>query len=681
MPETASTPVLILKSVRDLTQHGGLGIARSLGRLGVPVYWAYTDPRAPALRSRYVRSSFSWAAGHDRPERAVERLLEIGRELGRPAILIPIDDGGSVLVDEYADALAESFLFPRQPQGLARRLGDKREMYAICLESDVPAPGTAFPQSREDVVEFAARAVFPIVLKPAAAWLPQRGAVERRVTIAKDADELLRAYDEMENPETPNTLVQEYIPGTRESNWMFNGYFDEHSECLLGFTGHKIRQHPPYTGATTLGICAENPTVAEMTERLMKALGYRGILDIGYRHDARDGLYKLVDVNPRIGATFRLFVGEDGMDVVRALYHDLTGQPVAGSAARAGRKWLVEHLDAVSSLRYRRDGTLRLGEWLRSFAGVEEAAWFARDDARPFVALGVYIARKALGGAARPAPAAQPTVEEYFEAESAFWDDIYRSTDVYGVIHQERRRRALGWIDGLGLQPGARVLEVGCGTGPTAVALAERGLDVDATDAVPRMLELTREKAEQAGVGDRLRVQLADVHALGFDDSTFDLALALGVMPWLHSPATALRELARVLRPRGYLIVNADNRARLTHLLDPKYNPALAPARAGAKVVLEHMGLRRDGTGGPATTPYRRREFDRLLASASLEKVASAVVGFGPFTFLGRDVLPPRVAVGVHRHLQRQADRGVPVLQATGAQYLVLARKPAPRGA
>ena len=87
----------------------------------------------------------------------------------------------------------------------------------------------------------------------------------------------------------------------------------------------------------------------DTTVRFMHELGYRGILDIGYRFDERDGEYKLLDVNPRIGATFRLFVGDDGMDVLRALYLDLTGQEVAATTAPhrppLGRRAAGPHVD------------------------------------------------------------------------------------------------------------------------------------------------------------------------------------------------------------------------------------------------------------------------------------------------------------------------------------------------
>jgi len=121
----------------------------------------------------------------------------------------------------------------------------------------------------------------------------------------------------------------------------------------------------------------------------MKAIGYRGILDIGYRYDRRDGQYKVLDINPRIGCTFRLFTATDGMDVARALYLDMTGQPVPPAKAREGRKWIVEDFDLFSALYSRRSAGLKPRDWMESLRGVEEAACFALDDPLPFLMIGV----------------------------------------------------------------------------------------------------------------------------------------------------------------------------------------------------------------------------------------------------------------------------------------------------
>ncbi len=77
------------------------------------------------------------------------------------------------------------------------------------------------------------------------------------------------------------------------------------------------------------------------------------------------------------------------MDVARALYLDMTGQPVEPSAAAEGRKWWVEDFDLLSAIRSCRDGTLKLKDWLESFRGVEEVACFALDDPLPFLMMGV----------------------------------------------------------------------------------------------------------------------------------------------------------------------------------------------------------------------------------------------------------------------------------------------------
>ena len=163
----------------------------------------------------------------------------------------------------------------------------------------------------------------------------------------------------------PNYMLQEYIPGNEDSVWMFNGYYNADSECLFAVTGQKIRQSPVYTGATSLGICIKNNTIQETTNAMMKKIGYKGIVDIGYRYDKRDGKYKVLDINPRIGQTFRLFVGTNGIDCARAQYLDLTGQRVSSSVYQEGRKWIVEDKDLVSSIRYIHDKKLNVRKWLR----------------------------------------------------------------------------------------------------------------------------------------------------------------------------------------------------------------------------------------------------------------------------------------------------------------------------
>ncbi len=166
-----------------------------------------------------------------------------------------------------------------------------------------------------------------------------------------------------------------------------DAYFDTAGECAFGVTARKVRQYPAEGGVTSLGVCEANPALEQAVQRFASVLGYRGILDTGYRHDARDGRLKLLDPNPRIGSSFRLFVSPEGMDVARALYLDMTGQPVPATTHPDGRRWFAEHCELRRAARRlgapQRAG--RLPGWARSFAGVQETAWFARDDVQPFL--------------------------------------------------------------------------------------------------------------------------------------------------------------------------------------------------------------------------------------------------------------------------------------------------------
>ena len=398
----ASRPVVVLT-----LNHGALGIARSLGRLGVPVYGAADDPSIAAARSRYFRDVVRWSP---RDPAAVDELLRLGERLGRP-LLLPTSDATTILVEDNADRLHEVFEFRRRPAGLARALASKQAMYALCLEHGVPTPTTVFPASVDEARSLLDGLTLPVVLKPVDGSIVPSNA-DATTTIASKVDEALAVVRYLPG----NVLMQEYIPGGSESVWMFNGYFDQDGGCLFGITGRKLRQHPASGGVTSLGQCVRNDVVHETTLRFMGAVGYRGILDCGYRYDMRDDTYKLLDVNPRIGSTFRLFVDSTGLDVARVWYRDLTDQPVPTGDAVEGRRWLVEDIDLVSSLSYMRDGMLGPLSWVRSIRKIDERAWLARDDMVPALRLPGFRVRSRLsrlarsGGRPRALRGRQPSV-------------------------------------------------------------------------------------------------------------------------------------------------------------------------------------------------------------------------------------------------------------------------------
>lgn len=271
----------------------------------------------------------------------------------------------------------------------------------------------------------------------------------------------------------------------------------------------------------------------------------------------------------------------------------------------------------------------------------------------------------------------QRQVDDHFESSAAYWKDVYQEERLFAAMYRERREKALTWVSELQLAPDSRVLEVGCGAGLMTTALAERGYTVHAMDSARAMIENTRREAKAKELSRRVSAELGDVHNLEFRTNSFDLVIALGVIPWLHSEDRAVSEMARVLKPGGFLLASADNRPRLTSLLDPQSTPLFAPVRRIFKRVIEALRSRKEQTQRFYTKRHAPKEIDSLIAAGGLQKIKSDSLGFGPFMFFEREFLPDRVSLKLHRKIQRLADRGVvPGLALTGSHYLILARKP-----
>jgi len=390
----AAVPVLVLVPP---TWIGGLGVMRSLGRMSIRVYGLAHQGLSIPNVSRYCAGVVR-AGDNGRPignpEQIVGGLVSAGRKLGGEVILIPGTDEWAVFVATYERELREVFTFPRMPQKLVQDLASKVGLYELATENAVPTPRVVCPANRVEAAELAETLQYPVMLKP----VYSRPHVSTKA-VAADRGALLAHYRSMEeSPDAPNVMFQEYIPGRDEDVWIFNGYFDAQSRCLAAFTGQKIRQDPPHMGMASLGVCRQNAIVIETTTRFLAAVGYRGIVDIGYRFDRRDGQYKVLDVNPRLGGAFRLFVDANGLDVARVLYLDLTGQEVPQVVPREGRRWFREDSELVALKRYRQLDGLRFRDWLRSFQGVEEAATFSLSDPLPFASSMAFLAAHTLNG-------------------------------------------------------------------------------------------------------------------------------------------------------------------------------------------------------------------------------------------------------------------------------------------
>lgn len=136
------TPALLVKLGRFPQLHGGLGVVRTLGRMGVPAYAMVEDPLTPAALSRHLAGRFVRpTTGREDPSELVSALVRIGREIGRPTVAVAEGDEAAVLLAENADRLAEWFVLPPCRPRCPARSPARRGCTGSARSTGCPLPG------------------------------------------------------------------------------------------------------------------------------------------------------------------------------------------------------------------------------------------------------------------------------------------------------------------------------------------------------------------------------------------------------------------------------------------------------------------------------------------------------------------------------------------------------------
>lgn len=361
-------PAVVLRIDRNPFHHGTLGAVRSLGRAGVEVHVVADSTGSPVGASRYVSQMHPPPPPGASPDDILAVLRGVSGRIGRPAVLVPMDDASAIAVSRMRDELTSCYLLPAMPEALAERVADKAELAAVCASADVPHPTTLLPETPAEVAGAMRQLGLPVVAKWSRPWLLPAGGGLRSTTVVRSvrqARELLVRTGEAGS----RLLLQAYLPPGPDRDWFFHGYADHSGTVRAGGPGRKELAWPRGAGLTAVGRWTPNTEVRALAERLTGELGYRGVFDLDFRRCGTTGRYHLLDFNPRAGAQFRLFADSAGLDVVRALHLDLTGRPLPDGVPVNGRSFVVENYAPLAAL--------------RSAPAGRELAWYAADDRSP----------------------------------------------------------------------------------------------------------------------------------------------------------------------------------------------------------------------------------------------------------------------------------------------------------
>jgi ubiquinone/menaquinone biosynthesis C-methylase UbiE len=208
-----------------------------------------------------------------------------------------------------------------------------------------------------------------------------------------------------------------------------------------------------------------------------------------------------------------------------------------------------------------------------------------------------------------------------------------------------------------------RLLEAGCGPGIMLPDLLAMGFEVRAIDVSAEMVRRAEQRMSGHPLARRCRLAVGDVERLEFGEGAFDVVLAMGVLEYLPACDGALREMVRVLRPGGHLVLTVPNRAAAYHMASSAY---LAARRLVGRP-------RRSAYPAKPCLPWA---LDRQLAGLGMRKLESQACNF---IFFPLKELHEGASDALNRALAPISR--LPIAQLLGAQYVVKTQKTAWRSA
>jgi len=364
----------------------GLNLMRDLLRRGVRTVGVDCHPEHEGFRSRYGKS-YLCPDPDTHPDEWVAYMIDLAASLGARPVIIPAADQFVSAIATHAEVLRQHYIFSMESVAVQGALATKEQQYALARENGLPIPRTEYIQSRAEMEAFVADARFPCLIKPRhqREWetLPEGNALRgKKLVTSQDAAEMLAEYA-LSEPFRPEVMAQEIIAGGDDTKYCYLSVYGEGSRRLGHCVVQEFRAYPVFFGSGSIVEPVVDPEIDAMCDHFLQAINYVGICEIEVKRDARDGVVRLIEANPRFSGTGDAAL-YTGVEIGWLHYLDLIGQhPEPMEPTRFRFKHVTLRRDIPSFEGYLQRGILTWGDILRSWEGPLEFFDFDLDDPRP----------------------------------------------------------------------------------------------------------------------------------------------------------------------------------------------------------------------------------------------------------------------------------------------------------
>lgn len=311
-----------------------LAVVRSLGRKGVQVTVGERTYLNTSFFSKYCSRRFLYPSPRQHPDQFISFLLE---ELKKNPYdcLFPMEEETLLLMAKFRSEISKYTYLLVPPLETIEFVRDKGKLIPFAERHGIPVPKTCETLS-----------VLP--LPPSGRGIGEGYVIKPRVSsgsfgivyVKKEQD--LPAFYQKVHDRYPFPLIQEYIPDGG-GTFGISALFDESSNVRAAFVHKKLRMYPVQGGPSTLREGVEHPLIMELGLSLLKALNWVGVAMVEFKVDPRDGLPKLMEVNPRFWGSLQLaiFSGVDFPYLVLKMARGETFDPVLRYPVGRRSRWLL----------------------------------------------------------------------------------------------------------------------------------------------------------------------------------------------------------------------------------------------------------------------------------------------------------------------------------------------------
>jgi len=308
-----------------------LAVVRSLGRKGISVTVGERTFLNTSFFSKYCARRLIYPSPQRSPNQFIEFFMKEIKK-NQYDCLFPMEEETLLLLAQYHSQISEHAYFLIPDLKKIEFVRDKGNLMRFAEARGISIPKTFYvlpSPSPSSLIPI------PAVIKP------RISSGSFGIIYVKKSEDLRSSYENV-HERYPFPLIQEWIPDGG-GTFGLSALFDEASNVKAAFVHRKLRMYPVQGGPSTLAEGVEHPQIMELGLSLLKSLAWVGVGMVEFKVDPRDGIPKLLEVNPRFWGSLQLAIvsGVDFPYLILKMARKERFEPVLRYTVGKRFRWLL----------------------------------------------------------------------------------------------------------------------------------------------------------------------------------------------------------------------------------------------------------------------------------------------------------------------------------------------------